>query len=72
MKAETGYTLEGVHLPKDTLIEINTYAIQRDPEYYPEPDRFNPERFLPENKHHLVPYTYLPFGAGKFSSHDYQ
>ncbi|KAH9394090.1 Cytochrome P450 3A4 [Tyrophagus putrescentiae] len=64
VKAETGYTLEGVHLPKDTLIEINTYAIQRDPEYYPEPDRFNPERFLPENKHHLVPYTYLPFGAG--------
>ncbi len=29
-----------------------------------EPMRFNPDRFMPENKHLLVPYTYIPFGIG--------
>lgn len=39
-------------------------AVHYNPEYYPEPHKFNPDRFLPENKHNLVPYTYLPFGLG--------
>ena len=29
-----------------------------------EPMRFNPDRFMPKNKHLLVPYTYIPFGIG--------
>lgn len=33
-------------------------------EYYPEPETFRPERFLPENKDQLVPYAYLAFGEG--------
>ena len=57
-------TLGGIPLDKDVLIEIPTIAVHRDPDYYPEPDRFNPERFMPENKHLLVPYTYLHFGDG--------
>ena len=59
-----GYTLAGVHLPKDTLVEVSSYSVHHNPEYYPDPDRFNPDRFMPENRHRLVPYTYLPFGAG--------
>ena len=56
--------LGGIPLDKDVLIEIPTVSVHHDPDYYPEPDRFNPDRFMPENKHLLVPYTYLPFGAG--------
>ena len=59
-----GYKLGGVELDKDMLIEISTVAVHYDPEYYPEPHRFNPDRFMPENKEKLVPYTYLPFGDG--------
>lgn len=39
-------------------------AIQRDPLYWPEPDRFDPERFAPANRANIVPYTFLPFGVG--------
>ena len=45
-------------------IYIPTYAIHHDPLYYPDPELFNPDRFMPENKSQLTPYTFLPFGAG--------
>jgi len=59
-----GYKLNGLSLPKDTIIEISSYAVHHNPEYYPNPDQFLPERFLPENKHKLIPYSYLPFSDG--------
>ncbi|KAJ6223022.1 hypothetical protein RDWZM_001567 [Blomia tropicalis] len=59
-----GYKLGGIPLDKDIEINIPTYALHHCEDFYPEPDRFNPERFMPENKHLLIPYTYLPFGGG--------
>lgn len=58
------YKLDGVPLPKDMTVEVAAYAIHHNPKYYPEPEKYNPDRFMPENKHLLVPYTYLPFGQG--------
>lgn len=40
------------------------FALQRDPKYFPEPEKFNPERFSDENKDNIVPYSYIPFGSG--------
>ncbi|CAG2169949.1 unnamed protein product [Oppiella nova] len=51
----------GITLPADTDVLISPYAIQRDPEYWPNPDAFIPERFI-DPKHH--PYAYVTFGAG--------
>lgn len=62
--ARDGLKVGGVELYKDQRVEVPTYAVHMDPEYYPEPKVFNPERFMPENKANLVPYTYLPFGTG--------
>ncbi|XP_026324886.1 cytochrome P450 9e2-like [Hyposmocoma kahamanoa] len=45
-------------------IQIPVCAIHRDPEYYPNPHNFDPERFSEENKHKIQPFTYLPFGIG--------
>lgn len=59
-----GYKLGGVELENDQLITIAAFAVHRNAQYYPDPDTYQPERFLPENKHNLVPYTYLPFGLG--------
>ncbi|XP_063916746.1 cytochrome P450 9e2-like [Zophobas morio] len=55
---------EPVHLDKGDTIFLPVYAIQRDPEYYPEPERFDPERFSDENKNKIKPYTFFPFGLG--------
>ncbi|KAJ3645275.1 hypothetical protein Zmor_022941 [Zophobas morio] len=53
-----------VHVEKENCIWIPVFAIHRDPKYYPEPERFDPERFSDENKANIKPYTYLPFGIG--------
>lgn len=45
-------------------IWIPNYAIQLDPEYFPDPERFDPERFSDENKTNIVAETYVPFGTG--------
>ncbi|CAG2173908.1 unnamed protein product, partial [Oppiella nova] len=55
---------KGVTLKKDQMIEIPVYPIHRSEKYYENPDEFKPERFLPENRHKLIPYTYFPFGTG--------
>ncbi|XP_054154552.1 cytochrome P450 3A11-like [Oppia nitens] len=54
----------GIQVEKGTVCEIPVYAIHHDPQYYPEPDRFNPDRFMPANRPLIKPYTYLPFGSG--------
>lgn len=53
-----------VILNKGDCVYIPVVGIHRDPEYYPDPDRFDPERFSEERKHTIVPSTYLPFGSG--------
>ncbi|CAH2012723.1 unnamed protein product [Acanthoscelides obtectus] len=53
-----------LHLKKGSYVSFPTYSIQHDPKYFPDPDKFDPERFSSENAHKIVPYTYLPFGGG--------
>ncbi|KAL0868661.1 hypothetical protein ABMA27_008114 [Loxostege sticticalis] len=57
-------TLGSVRLDKGVLIHIPTYSLQRDPKYFPEPEKYRPERFLGEEKQKIVPHTYMPFGDG--------
>jgi cytochrome P450 family 9 len=45
-------------------IVISTISLHRDPQYFSDPDRFDPERFNDENKGKILPGTYLPFGIG--------
>jgi len=54
----------GIIAQKGMEIHIPIYSIHHDPENYPDPEKFDPERFLPENRDNIKPYTYLPFGAG--------
>jgi cytochrome P450 family 6 len=53
-----------VVLPKDSLVAIPVQGIHMDPNFYPDPLKFDPERFTPENKASRHPYAYLPFGMG--------
>ncbi|CAG2103506.1 unnamed protein product [Medioppia subpectinata] len=54
----------GITIPKGTTVDVDIQSIHHNPEYYPNPDRWDPERFMPENRDQLVPYTYMPFGMG--------
>ncbi|CAG9828105.1 unnamed protein product [Diabrotica balteata] len=51
-------------IEKGTILVFPIMSIQRDPKYYPNPDKFDPERFSDENKDTIDPYTFLPFGLG--------
>ncbi|KAJ8728459.1 hypothetical protein PYW08_016844 [Mythimna loreyi] len=51
-------------VPKGTAIAIPVYAIHRDPQFFPNPDKFDPERFSDENKHNIPMFAYMPFGIG--------
>lgn len=59
-------TLEstGTFIPKGSPIVIPIYAIHHLEEFYPQPEVFKPDRFLPQNKDQLIPYTWLPFVTG--------
>jgi cytochrome P450 len=57
-------TINGVFIPKGMVVGIPIYALQNDPEYWPEPERFDPDRFLPEAKEARNPFCYMPFGMG--------
>ena len=54
----------GFKINKGTYIRIPIYACHHNPEYFPDPDKFKPERFLKENSKALVPYTFLGFSGG--------
>ena len=56
--------IKGIKIPKDSPILIPVYSIHRDPSNYPDPDKFDPERFSPAAKQSRNPYTYMPFGHG--------
>ncbi|KRT84701.1 cytochrome P450 [Oryctes borbonicus] len=51
-------------IEKGTKIVIPVIGFHHDPEYFPEPDKFDPERFSMENKQNVKPYAYIPFGDG--------
>nr|CAD7260259.1 unnamed protein product [Timema shepardi] len=54
----------GTIIEKGTTVYMSLHGLHTDPEYFPEPERFDPERFSEENKRSITPYTYLPFGEG--------
>ncbi|ESO10629.1 hypothetical protein HELRODRAFT_96929 [Helobdella robusta] len=65
-QATEDVTINGVLIPKGMVVLIPIYAIHNDPEFWPEPHVFKPERFSPENWNPSTsdPLRFMPFGAG--------
>lgn len=51
-------------VPAGTEVYIAPYSIQRHPDLWEAPDRFNLDRFAPDHSQHRHPLALLPFSAG--------
>ncbi|XP_053678283.1 cytochrome P450 4d2-like [Anopheles nili] len=56
--------MNGVTIPAGTDFTIPIYAIHRNPVAFPDPERFDPERFSENNSNRRGPYDYIPFSVG--------
>lgn len=51
-------------IEEGTRVVISTRGVHYDPEYYFEPETYNPDRFSEEEKEKRPAFTYFPFGDG--------
>ncbi|KAA1421195.1 cytochrome P450 [Nocardioides humilatus] len=56
--------VDGCVVPAGSDLLVSVWNIHRRPDLYPDPERFDPSRFLPENDKDRGRYDWLPFGAG--------
>ena len=56
--------IDGLVFPKNKRVWLSPYALHHSPQYFPEPDHFNPERFREANEKLIPRYAYSPFGLG--------
>jgi cytochrome P450 len=62
--ARNDFALGDYFLPARTTVLISQFITHRDPRYFPDPLRFDPDRFSMEGKAERTKFTYFPFGAG--------
>ena len=53
----------GKCIPKDADIVMTIYGLHHNKKYWPDPYKFDPDRFLPEAIESRHPYAYLPFSG---------
>ncbi|XP_050454196.1 cytochrome P450 4C1-like [Cataglyphis hispanica] len=51
-------------VPAGTILYLDIFQVHRDPNFWPNPEVFDPDRFLPKNIQNRHPFSYLPFSAG--------
>jgi cytochrome P450 len=58
------HEIAGYVMPPRSLVLVSPYVMHRDERYFPEPTRFDPERWTPAAREARPPFAYFPFGGG--------
>ena len=54
----------GCTIPRGTIVLMSQYLLHHDARFFPEPERFDPDRWLPESQRARPRFAYFPFGGG--------
>ncbi|MBP2473331.1 cytochrome P450 [Crossiella equi] len=63
-RAREDVELGGVRIPAGTEVAVSQHTLHQNPEHFPDPARFDPDRWTPERMAALPKGAYMPFGAG--------
>jgi cytochrome P450 len=58
------FEIGGIEVPARSICLLSPYVMHRNPAYYPDPERFDPERWTPEARQARPKFSYFPFGGG--------
>jgi cytochrome P450 len=58
------YRINGYHIPARSILLMSQFAMHHDGRYFPDPFKFDPERWRPEVKESRPKFSYFPFGGG--------
>jgi Cytochrome P450 len=60
----TGLTLSNITIPPGTMVGLSAYSLHFDPDVFPSPRSFSPERWLPDQVTDVMSKSWFAFGAG--------
>jgi cytochrome P450 len=63
-RAINDYPLGDYVIPRRGMVFMSPYVMHRDARFFPDPDRFDPDRWMPEMRAALPKFAYFPFGGG--------
>ncbi len=63
-RALNDYPIDKYTIPARSIILMSPYVMQHDARYYPEPEKFDPERWKPGAREARPKFSYFPFGGG--------
>ena len=63
-RAIDDYPIADYVIPRRGMLVMSPYVMHRDARFFPDPDRFNPDRWTPESRAALPKFAYFPFGGG--------
>ncbi len=61
---KNSFELGGVEIPAKSICLLSPYLMHHDARWFPEPDKFDPERWTPEAREARPKFSYYPFGGG--------